>query len=173
MGKSFGGDAPSYQQIPAEQVMTEAQRAMQDKLKALGTMGYDQAMKYADDNVFKRNLSFYEAAKKALQEGISPTIDNIKKLQGEQTTTQQAATTTPTNTFKSNEAFERVLANPQWVNYINANPAQRANNPMQYGAMSASSTQYLKDNNITPEALAAYIREKQRYNDAELLKGGK
>ena len=73
----------------------------------------------------------------------------------------------------ANEAFERVLANPQWVNYINANPAQRANNPMQYGAMSASSNQYLSDNNITPETLAAYIREKQRYNDAELLKGGK
>lgn len=88
-----GGGSASYNQIAPETTMTEAQKAMQAKLIAMGNMGYDQAMKYADEGRFKRNSSFYDAAKQLLQTGQPPTIDNIKKIQAEEP--QPVAPTTP------------------------------------------------------------------------------
>lgn len=171
-----GGDMPTYQPIAPETVMTEAQKAMQEKLKALGIMGYDQAMKYMDEDRFKRNLSFYDAAKKLIQTGVEPNIANIKAVQGEQPQPVAPPTVQPTTpTFTPNDEIEGAaryreaqanMGKPFGGGGYMAGSILAPDNPI---------VQKLAKGEITPEMIEAYKRQKQAAADAALLAkmGGK
>lgn len=168
-----GGDMPTYQPIAPETVMTEAQKAMQEKLKALGLMGYDQAMKYMDEDRFKRNLSFYDAAKKLIQTGVEPNIANIKAVQGEQPQPVAPPTVQPTTpTFATNDQLE------QAIRYMDAGKGQdgiggiggyQTQMKMRTDPATIPVVQELAQGKITPEMVEAYKRQKQAAADAALL----
>lgn len=175
----FGSEMPTYQPIAPETVMTDAQKAMQEKLKALGLMGYEQSMKYMDDDRFKRNLSFYDAAKKLIQTGAEPNIANIKAVQGEQPQPVAPPTVQPTTpTFAANDKLE------QAIRYMDAGKGQdnvgigggyQTQMKMRTDPATIPVVQDLAANKITPAMIEAYRRQKQAAEDAALLAkmGGK
>ncbi len=183
-GSLFGGDAPSYQQVAPETTMTEAQKQMQTPLINLGKAGYENAMKYLDPEVFKKNQNRFNAAMLAIQNRTPYTPEAINATVNAQTTAQPtttAQTQTPVSNFVSNSELEKAIALNNFFksrgdnSFKDMNQGQAAFNALDKYRTDPefiTAQNKLANGQITTDMLDAYRRQKQAADDAALLAKG-
>ena len=65
----FGSDDPEYKQPSMGEIMTPAQKAMQQHLIDIGNLGYTESMKSFDPKLVESNKNYYNSMMNKLRRG--------------------------------------------------------------------------------------------------------
>ena len=169
LGGLMGAGEPTYQQPSMDQILTPAQKALQQDLIDIGKLGSKWGKEYFNEDRFNQNKAAYNAT--------------MNRLQGNPPATALSATTITPPTSQNTSSFavdDKLEQAAKYMDLIKGSP-QGIGGTGTYQAQMRFMTdpatrpiyQEIAQGKITPEMLEAYKRQKQQAMDAQLLSGVK